>query len=32
MKVDWALDVPIPWAARGAAGAGTVHLADSMDP
>lgn len=30
-KVDWALDGPVPWAAEGAAGAGTVHLADSVD-
>ncbi|MFP8885050.1 phytoene desaturase family protein [Streptomyces mangrovi] len=30
-KVDWALSGPIPWASPGAAGAGTVHLADGMD-
>ncbi|WP_330456359.1 NAD(P)/FAD-dependent oxidoreductase [Streptomyces sp. NBC_00820] len=30
-KVDWALDGPIPWKAGEAAGAGTVHLADSVD-
>ncbi|SFB00612.1 Phytoene dehydrogenase-related protein [Amycolatopsis marina] len=26
VKVDWALSGPVPWTARGAAGAGTVHL------
>jgi phytoene dehydrogenase-like protein len=26
VKVDWALDGPIPWAAADAAGAGTVHV------
>jgi len=31
VKVDWALQRPIPWSAAQAAGAGTVHLADSMD-
>ncbi|AYL40170.1 phytoene desaturase family protein [Streptomyces fungicidicus] len=30
-KVDWALDGPVPWACRQAAGAGTVHLADGLD-
>lgn len=30
-KVDWALDGPVPWRARQAAGAGTVHLADGLD-
>ncbi|MFF5449426.1 phytoene desaturase family protein [Streptomyces sp. NPDC012888] len=30
-KVDWALDSPVPWTARPAATAGTVHLADGMD-
>jgi phytoene dehydrogenase-like protein len=25
-KVDWALDGPVPWAAPGVAGAGTVHV------
>ncbi|MFE6222524.1 phytoene desaturase family protein [Streptomyces sp. NPDC057854] len=30
-KVDWALDGPVPWTARQAATAGTVHLADGMD-
>lgn len=31
VKVDWALRGPVPWASEEAAGAGTVHLADSMD-
>ncbi|HEV7862589.1 MAG TPA: NAD(P)/FAD-dependent oxidoreductase [Acidimicrobiia bacterium] len=31
VKVDWALDGPIPWAADQARRAGTVHLADGMD-
>jgi phytoene dehydrogenase-like protein len=31
VKVDWALDGPIPWAAPEARRAGTVHLADGMD-
>ncbi|WP_201466237.1 phytoene desaturase family protein [Janibacter melonis] len=26
LKVNWALDAPVPWAAPGLAGAGTVHL------
>ena len=30
LKVNWALDRPIPWAARSAAGAGTVHLGVDM--
>ncbi len=30
-KVNWTLDAPIPWTASDVAGAGTVHLADSMD-
>ncbi|WP_030809181.1 phytoene desaturase family protein [Streptomyces sp. NRRL F-2799] len=30
-KVDWALDSTIPWRAGAASGAGTVHLADSVD-
>lgn len=30
-KVDWALDSAIPWKAGAAGGAGTVHLADSVD-
>ena len=31
IKVDWALDGPIPWAAPEAAQAGTVHIADDLD-
>ena len=31
VKVDWALDGSVPWAAEAARRAGTVHLADSMD-
>ena len=31
VKVDWALDGPIPWRAEGAAGAGTVHVTGGMD-
>ncbi len=31
VKVDWALRGHIPWSAPGVAGAGTVHLSDSMD-
>jgi phytoene dehydrogenase-like protein len=31
VKVDWALDAPVPWAAPDARLAGTVHLADGMD-
>ncbi|MFN2489531.1 MAG: phytoene desaturase family protein [Actinomycetota bacterium] len=31
VKVDWALDAPIPWTAAGAHSAGTVHIADGMD-
>ncbi len=31
VKVDWALDGPIPWAAEEARRAGTVHLAEGMD-
>jgi phytoene dehydrogenase-like protein len=30
-KVDWALSGPVPWTAEGAAGAGTVHVAASLD-
>ncbi|MFD8673424.1 phytoene desaturase family protein [Streptomyces seoulensis] len=30
-KVDWALDSAVPWKAGAASGAGTVHLADSVD-
>ena len=31
VKVDWALDGPVPWEAEPARRAGTVHLTDSMD-
>ncbi|HWG73582.1 MAG TPA: NAD(P)/FAD-dependent oxidoreductase [Acidimicrobiales bacterium] len=31
VKVDWALDGRIPWEAKAASEAGTVHLADSLD-
>lgn len=31
LKVDWALDGPIPWTAPGAELAGTLHLADDLD-
>lgn len=31
VKVDWALDRPVPWTAAAAGGAGTVHLADGLD-
>jgi phytoene dehydrogenase-like protein len=31
VKVNWALDGPVPWTDPLAAGAGTVHLADSLD-
>ncbi len=31
VKVDWALDAPIPWSAEAARRAGTVHLGDSID-
>ncbi|MDY7105386.1 MAG: NAD(P)/FAD-dependent oxidoreductase [Actinomycetota bacterium] len=30
-KVNWAVDRPIPWADPTTSGAGTVHVADSMD-
>ncbi|MET9594561.1 NAD(P)/FAD-dependent oxidoreductase [Streptomyces sp. NPDC006516] len=30
-KVDWALNGPVPWNARAAVSAGTVHLADGVD-
>ncbi len=31
VKVDWALDTPVPWSSAYARLAGTVHLADSLD-
>lgn len=31
VKVDWALNGPIPWRAEDARGAGTVHVAGSLD-
>ncbi|MFI9009376.1 phytoene desaturase family protein [Actinosynnema sp. NPDC053489] len=31
IKVDWALDRPVPWTAEGARGAGTVHLGGDFD-
>jgi phytoene dehydrogenase-like protein len=31
IKVNWALDRPVPWAAKEAAGAGTVHLGADAD-
>lgn len=31
VKVDWAVDGVVPWTAAEVAGAGTVHLTDSMD-
>jgi phytoene dehydrogenase-like protein len=31
VKLDWALNAPIPWQAEGAARAGTVHVGGSMD-
>jgi phytoene dehydrogenase-like protein len=31
VKVDWALRSPIPWSDPAVAGAGTVHVADSVD-
>jgi phytoene dehydrogenase-like protein len=31
VKIDWALDRKIPWAAEPARRAGTVHLGDSLD-
>lgn len=31
VKVDWALDGPIPWRDKPSAAPGTVHLADSVD-
>ncbi|HMG25244.1 MAG TPA: NAD(P)/FAD-dependent oxidoreductase [Acidimicrobiia bacterium] len=31
VKIDWALDGPVPWTAEPARRAGTVHLGDSLD-
>ena len=31
VKVDWALDGPIPWSAKDARRAGTIHVAEGMD-
>jgi phytoene dehydrogenase-like protein len=31
VKVDWALDGPVPWASQPAHAPGTVHVADSVD-
>ena len=31
VKVDWALEGPVPWTADAARRAGTVHLAESLD-
>jgi phytoene dehydrogenase-like protein len=31
VKVDWALDGPVPWRGAPAVAPGTVHLADSLD-
>jgi phytoene dehydrogenase-like protein len=31
IKIDWALDRPIPWTAEAASRAGTVHVADGLD-
>lgn len=31
VKVNWALDRPVPWRANGAHGAGTVHLGQDSD-
>jgi phytoene dehydrogenase-like protein len=31
VKVDWALDGPVPWEAEAARRAGTVHVADTVD-
>ena len=31
VKIDWALDGPVPWTAPGARGAGTVHLGVGLD-
>lgn len=31
VKVNWAVDGVVPWIDRGVAGAGTVHIAESLD-
>jgi phytoene dehydrogenase-like protein len=31
VKLNWALDGPVPWTAKEAAGAGTVHLGGGLD-
>ena len=31
VKIDWALSAPVPWTARDAAAAGTVHLGVDLD-
>ena len=31
VKVDWALDGPVPWASEPASAPGTVHIADSLE-
>jgi len=31
VKVDWALEAPIPWAAQAARRAGTLHVSDGLD-
>lgn len=31
VKVDWALDGPVPWSSTPAAAPGTVHIAESID-
>jgi phytoene dehydrogenase-like protein len=31
IKVDWALDAPIPWTAPDARRAGTIHVSDGLD-
>lgn len=31
VKVDWALDGPVPWSAESARSAGTIHIVDDVD-